>query len=113
VLEVTCAGVPDPISGVVVPILALDRLVESRVLSVFAFRNLNQDVPEFAALVPTTENIALVITRILRQHWMELLKPALTLARVHIQETDRNGFEVLASQMALPVTLESESKVYA
>jgi 6-pyruvoyltetrahydropterin/6-carboxytetrahydropterin synthase len=114
VLEVTCTGEPDPISGVIIPIGALDRLIEARVLRVFASRNINQDVAEFATLVPTTENIVIVIGRILGQHWMELLKPAVKLARVHVQETDRNGFEVVLPQMPeMRTQSEAEKTVYA
>jgi 6-pyruvoyltetrahydropterin/6-carboxytetrahydropterin synthase len=77
-LEVTVA---EPIVSI---LPKLDRLVAERVLSLFAHRNLNLDVPQFAHLVPTTENIALVIA--------DLLKDQLPLVRIHIQETDRNSF---------------------
>jgi 6-pyruvoyltetrahydropterin/6-carboxytetrahydropterin synthase len=76
--------------GLVVDRRALDRLVEERVLRVLDHKNLNQDVPEFERAVPTTENLASVIERRLREHWN--LAPRL--ARIRIAETDRNTFEM-------------------
>jgi 6-pyruvoyltetrahydropterin/6-carboxytetrahydropterin synthase len=111
---VTCSGEPDPVSGLIVPLAALDRFVQEKVLQRFAFRNINLDVPEFAQLVPTTENVATVLARTLLRHWAELGEPGVTLQRIHLQETDRNGFEVLASQIPdVAIRLETENTVYA
>lgn len=95
VLEVTTAGDVDQKTGLLLPISKLDHLVQETVLQHFAYSNINVDVPQFEHLVPTTENVALVITDLLRQNWDSYLAgvPA-RLCRVHIQETDRNGFEV-------------------
>jgi 6-pyruvoyltetrahydropterin/6-carboxytetrahydropterin synthase len=99
-LEVTASGPVDPVSGLLLPVAHLDRLVDDVVLCRFAHRNMNVDLPEFAELVPTTENIALVITRLLQDHWAQYIyPPTAQLARVFMRETDRNSFEVL-----LPVT---------
>ena len=97
VLSVTVAGPIDEQTGLVVPIRSLDRLVETKVLDQLRHRNLNVDVPQFAELVPTTENLALVIADLLEREWAESF-PADSQARlwrVHVQETDRNAFEVL------------------
>ena len=95
VLEVAVTGVPDKRTGLVVPIPALDRLVEETILELFASRNMNRDVPQFERLVPTTENVLLVIAELLEQHWSSYLRGTLAqLHRVHLQETDRNGFEL-------------------
>lgn len=97
ILEVTAAGEIDSVTGLILPRAALDCLIEEKILCVFANRNLNLDVPEFQSLVPTTENIALVIVEILAQNWTIYLggDTSARLRRVHLQETDRNGFEVL------------------
>jgi len=109
-LEVTIAGNPDPQSGLLLPISQLDRLVDETVLRSFAHRNLNLDVPAFAHLVPTTENVALVISRLLEQNWTAYLGDfAARLHRVHIQETDRNGFEVLLEPRTSAPHLRAES----
>jgi 6-pyruvoyl-tetrahydropterin synthase len=74
----------------------LDALVAEKVLDLFAYRNINVDVPQFSKLIPTTENVALVIAGLLEQYWDDYLPDSeARLSRVHIQETDRNGFEVL------------------
>ncbi len=87
-LEVTVEG-PVDANGQVADREALDRLVKQYVLGVVDHKNLNQDVPAFVE-VPTTENLAALIERLLRAHW-EL--PA-RLARIRISETDRNTFDL-------------------
>jgi 6-pyruvoyltetrahydropterin/6-carboxytetrahydropterin synthase len=91
ILEVTVLGDVDPTSGRVLPLPKLDRLVQERILQLFAHRNLNADVPEFANLIPTTENMARVIVERLQQYWAAYLADtSAQLHRVHIQETERN-----------------------
>lgn len=112
-LEVTITGDLNPETGLILPYRQLDDLVEDKVLQLFANRNINLDVPQFARLVPTTENMALVIARILQDGWNEhfrepktqmdeaagLNEPKVpTLVRIHMQETDRNGFELPLNQ---------------
>jgi 6-pyruvoyltetrahydropterin/6-carboxytetrahydropterin synthase len=60
-LEVTVAGVPDPVTGFVVDLKALKDIMEQKVLAAFDHHHLNLEVPEFAQgkLIPTTENIAI------------------------------------------------------
>ena len=60
-LEVTVAGSIDPISGFVVDLKELKDILEREVVSVYDHRHLNLEVPEFKAMVPTTENIAIAI----------------------------------------------------
>jgi 6-pyruvoyltetrahydropterin/6-carboxytetrahydropterin synthase len=90
-LEISVEG-PLNADGMVVDREALDGLVEERILRLLDHKNLNQDVPEFEGVVPTTENLASAIERRLRQHWN--LAPRL--ARIRIAETDRNVFEMEA-----------------
>jgi 6-pyruvoyltetrahydropterin/6-carboxytetrahydropterin synthase len=109
VLDVTTIGEVDPLTGRILNIRTLDRLVEEQVLSRFANRNLNLDIPEFVNLVPTTENVALTIAELLARHWPAYLaRTSARLSRVHIQETDRNGFEVLIPAPAHPLVSEQE-----
>jgi 6-pyruvoyltetrahydropterin/6-carboxytetrahydropterin synthase len=96
ILEVTVRGRVDRETGVLIPLQELDDLVESRVLKLFRNRNINMDVPQFRELVPTTENVALIIARLLEAGWGDVFPGTEAhLDRVHIQETDRNGFEVV------------------
>lgn len=60
-LEVTVEGDVDPVSGFVVDLKALKDVIEREVIQVYDHRHLNLEVPEFRALNPTTENIAIAI----------------------------------------------------
>jgi 6-pyruvoyltetrahydropterin/6-carboxytetrahydropterin synthase len=96
VLTVTATGEPDRGTGLILPVTQLDRLVEERVLQLFRSRNINLDVSLFSSLVPTTENIAGVIVDLLEEYWDDYLSESgARLHRVHVQETDRNGFEIV------------------
>lgn len=94
-LEVTLAGDVDPRHGRLFPVAALDRLVRTSILDGMDRHNLNTDVDEFATLVPTTENLALVVARRLSGAWAgEHAGSAAHLEKVRIWETKRNIFEV-------------------
>jgi 6-pyruvoyltetrahydropterin/6-carboxytetrahydropterin synthase len=94
-LEVGVTGVPDPASGRVVDVRALDRLVEAEVLSKLRHRDLNTEATELSGLVPTSENLAAGIVRMLETSWRRTFpdgRPALDRVRIH--ETRRNLFEI-------------------
>jgi len=99
VLDVRVRGPLDPGTGRIVDLNTLDTLVEEAVLKPFEHSNLNVDIPEFGtALVPTTENLALVIERRLAANWKSKFSEApldrVRLDRIKIEETKRNIFEV-------------------
>lgn len=81
-VEVTVAGEIDPVTGFVVDLKELKEILEREVVSVYDHRHLNLEVPEFATLVPTTENIAISI-------WQRLQGkvPNATLHRVRVYES--------------------------
>lgn len=109
VLSVTAAGEVDERTGRLINIAELDEFVNVKVLHLFSHRNINEDVPQFAELVPTTENVALVIADLLQQSWAELAGDAGPwLRRVHVQETARNSFEVLMPAIGATKNLETE-----
>jgi 6-pyruvoyltetrahydropterin/6-carboxytetrahydropterin synthase len=63
-LEVTVEGEPDVVTGFVVDLKWLRDAMEREVLNAWDHRHLNLEVPEFmatetAALIPTTENLAI------------------------------------------------------
>ena len=93
-LEVSVVGPIHQVTGQMIPLGQLDALVQDHILTSFDHRNLNADVPQMADLVPTTENVLAVITGLLKQHWSDYIPAAARLYRVHIQETDRNGFRI-------------------
>lgn len=92
-LEVTVGGEIDPRTGMVVSPAALDAHVDRAVLSRIDHANLNTDVPEFAANVPTTENLGIEIARWLRQGWKSV-SPNGRLARLRLEETGSNTIEM-------------------
>jgi 6-pyruvoyltetrahydropterin/6-carboxytetrahydropterin synthase len=112
VLELTVSGEVNPATGLLVPLAQLDRFVAEKILRLFAYRYINVDVPQFANLVPTTENVVVVIGELVRQHWAESFEDLpIRASRVHVQETDRNGFEISLSapEIENPSALRNES----
>ncbi len=82
VLEVTVAGEPDPATGMVLDLKELKEILQREVTDRMDHRFLNYEVPELAGQIPTCENIATVIWR--------LLEPKITrghLNRVRLYET--------------------------
>jgi 6-pyruvoyltetrahydropterin/6-carboxytetrahydropterin synthase len=51
-------GVPDPATGMLFDLAELDRRVSAVILEPFDHRHLNLDIPHFADVIPTTEEIA-------------------------------------------------------
>lgn len=92
-LQVCVAGPIDPLSGMVVNLAELDRLVESEVLSRFDETSLN-DQPHFRERVPTTENLCVEIFRLLEQEWESVSSDRRArLEAVRLEETSSNFFE--------------------
>jgi len=60
-MEVTVSGQVDATSGFVVDLKELKDILEREVVSVYDHRHLNLEVPEFATVIPTTENMAVAI----------------------------------------------------
>lgn len=63
VLEVTLEGRPDPVTGMVVDLKDVKRILEEHVVEPMDHRHLNREVAPFADVVPTTENLAVEIWR--------------------------------------------------
>lgn len=94
-LEVTVAGKLNESTGQLVAPAKLDALVDMCVLRDFDHKDLNSDVAEFRALVPTSENVTEVIRRRLDRCWNDSFPeggPVLENIRLH--ETKRNRFEL-------------------
>jgi 6-pyruvoyltetrahydropterin/6-carboxytetrahydropterin synthase len=80
-LQVVIAGTPKE-NGTIVCLPDLERIVAGKVIDRFDHKNLNLEVPEFANLNPTVENIARII--------FGLLKPSVAnLASVTVWETPK------------------------
>ena len=86
-VEVAVSGPVDPETGMIANLADLDRFVQSEVLDAFDHTYLNEEVPAFQQIVPTTENVCREIFRRLKTF------PAAQLEGVRIQETSLNSFE--------------------
>jgi 6-pyruvoyltetrahydropterin/6-carboxytetrahydropterin synthase len=72
-------------TGYVIDLGVLSRLIQKHILNDFDHRNLNEEVSEFQKLIPTAENIAIVIWNRLRPVIDKNLELSITL-----YETERN-----------------------
>ncbi len=86
-LEVRFSGAVDPATGMIANLADLDAFVNERVIEPFDHRSLQDDVPAFRELVPTTENLCTEIFERLRSF------PAAKLEAVRVEETSNNSFE--------------------
>jgi len=88
-LEVTLRGEPDQ-NGLLIAIPHFERIVAATVIDRFDHKNLNVELPEFRELVPTVENIAMTIYRLLKPKFEE---QRAQLASVTIWETPKTWCE--------------------
>lgn len=61
ILEVTLAGEPDQVTGMVFDLRELKDILNREVVDPMDHRFLNREVPPFDRIVPTTENLAVEI----------------------------------------------------
>ncbi len=87
ILEVSVSGETDPATGMIANLADLDGFVEHEVLQPFDHKSLNQDVPAFRGIVPTTENLCIEIYRRLKTF------PKAKVERIRVEETGNNTFE--------------------
>lgn len=90
-IEVLVGGEVDPATGMVMNLVDLDAVMQTKVVERFDHMNLNHD-PMFVNQVPTTENLSREVFRIVSG---EL--PAGMLEYVRVEETENNFFECYAS----------------
>ena len=64
-LEVTLRGEPDPVTGMVLDLKQLQEILDAEIMARFDHRDLIADTPYFEKEVPTPENLARVIHRLL------------------------------------------------
>lgn len=94
VLEVKVTGYPNPDTGFVIDMKVLSDIIRQEVHSRFDHKNLNLDTEEFKELIPTAENIAIVIHRLLSS----CIDQSLGL-QVRLYETDRNFVEYPSTEI--------------
>lgn len=86
VVEVAVSGPVDRATGMIANLADLDAFVEGEVIEPFDHKYLNEEIAEFRANVPTTENICIEIFNRLRRF------PQAKLERVRVEETALNSF---------------------
>ena len=87
-IEVTVAGIPDPLTGYVIDLKKLSALMDELIIEKVDHKHLNYDVPELRGIIPTAENIALVF-------W-QMLEPKIKDGRLHaikVFESENNFVE--------------------
>ena len=87
VLDVAVSGPVEPSTGMIANLADLDAFVEREILSEFDHVYLNEQVPAFRELVPTSENICRVVFDRLRAF------PHARLESIGMEETGANSFE--------------------
>lgn len=100
VVEVTLRGPLDGATGRAVDIAVLDELVRREIVQPFDHHNLNREIPAFAEVVPTSENLGIEICRRLKRNWKATFPGEWPmLEKIRIGETARNIFEVGADEI--------------
>ena len=87
-LQVKVEGAVDEVSGYVIDMKVLKTFIDEEVVDAFDHKNLNLDVPDFASLNPTAENIVWVIWEKLRNRIDNQFELS-----VRLYETPRNFVE--------------------
>ncbi|XP_030257074.1 6-pyruvoyl tetrahydrobiopterin synthase [Sparus aurata] len=84
-VEVTVRGKIDRLTGMVMNLTDLKKYIEDVIMTPLDHKNLDKDVPYFASVVSTTENVAVYI-------WDNMVKvlPTNLLYEIKIHETDKN-----------------------
>jgi 6-pyruvoyltetrahydropterin/6-carboxytetrahydropterin synthase len=88
-LIVKLTGKINPETGYVMDMKVLATIIKKEIESRFDHKNLNLDCPEFAHIIPSTENFAWVIYNILKP-----LLPKEHILGLTLFETDKNYVEI-------------------
>ncbi|MBR8831275.1 MAG: hypothetical protein N5P05_001537 [Chroococcopsis gigantea SAG 12.99] len=90
-LEISVIGEIDARTGMIVDLGDLQNLVDELVVEPFDHTFLNKDIPYFASVVPTAENIALHIAQLLQEPVVRL---GVELDKVKLIESPNNSCEI-------------------
>jgi 6-pyruvoyltetrahydropterin/6-carboxytetrahydropterin synthase len=84
-LDVVIRARVDAVTGMAMNLVDLKKVIEENVVAVVDHKHLNDDVPAFASLNPTAENMAVVFWK-----WLEPKLPRGALYEVRLRETENN-----------------------
>ncbi|MCF7957126.1 MAG: 6-carboxytetrahydropterin synthase [Phycisphaerae bacterium] len=87
-LEVTLRGEPEPTTGQIIGLDAVDEVVEEFIIKKFDHKNLNEDIDEFSQLNPTVENMSKLFWETLSGKFGPV-----KLARIKVWETQKTFAE--------------------
>lgn len=93
-VEVAVEGAVDPVTGMVMNLAALDDIMQAEIVQPLDHSFLNYDVPHFAHVVPTCENLALFVAQKVQP---PLQRTGMQLAAVRVWEGDDLFAEVEVS----------------
>jgi 6-pyruvoyltetrahydropterin/6-carboxytetrahydropterin synthase len=96
-LEVSVAGTIDQRTGMLVDLGALQKVINDYVVEPFDHTFLNKDIPYFAQVVPTAENIAVHIAQLLQEPIKQI---GGELDKVKLIESPNNSCEIFCRQAA-------------
>ena len=85
VLEVTLKGQPDPVTGYIIDLSELKRILNTAIVEKCDHRNLNDEVPFLRGIIPSTENLVIAF-------WQQIA-PHVRAGQLHcvrLYETPRN-----------------------
>ncbi len=99
-LEVSVVGEIDAHTGMIVDLGDLQQAIENLVVEPFDHTFLNKDIPYFAEVVPTAENIALHIAQLLQQPVRHL---GVELDKIKLIESPNNSCEIFCRQQSSQV----------
>ncbi|BCX12371.1 MAG: 6-pyruvoyltetrahydropterin synthase [Thermosynechococcus sp.] len=94
-VEITVKGAIHPRTGMVVDLVKLEEVLKEQVIEPLDHTFLNEDIPYFATVVPTAENIAIYIAHLLQEPIRQL---GATLHRVKLIESPNNSCEILCEE---------------
>lgn len=90
-MEVTIKGEVNARTGMLVDLVKLHKVIDEVVIEPLDHTFLNKDIAYFEAVVPTAENIAVYIARLLKPHIQAL---GATLERIKLIESPNNSCEI-------------------
>lgn len=94
VLFVTVKGHPSPETGFIIDLKVLSKIIKEEVIEPLDHKNLNEDVPFLKDIMPSIENLAMVIWKRLEKR----LQGQCLLHKVKLWETDNNYVEYFGEE---------------
>jgi len=106
-LEVRVAGEIHPRTGIIVDLAALEQIIDDYILEPFDHTFLNKDIPYFAEVVPTAENIAAYIAKQLQEPIRRL---GAELDRIKLIESPNNSCEIYCLRSQIPQATSGQNE---